>query len=148
VTEQLLELRPQDPWRNVRYLRISTTDSPSWVAWLEVAVYQSCTATAESVSPPSWPCPQCPPQLYANTEPVQGASSGTVLFSGWALDRSAVGGTGVSVVQLYLDGPPGTGTLLGTAAYGNPRPDVGRAYGENFAATGWSLPIDGRVLRP
>jgi WD40 repeat protein len=35
---QVLTLIPKRPWRNVRYVRIETLKSPSWVAWKEIAV--------------------------------------------------------------------------------------------------------------
>lgn len=36
---QLLEYVPPAPWEDVRYLRIETRASPSWVAWREVEVF-------------------------------------------------------------------------------------------------------------
>jgi Ca2+-binding RTX toxin-like protein len=36
---ELLTAVAAKPWRNVRYLRIETRESPSWVAWKEIAVY-------------------------------------------------------------------------------------------------------------
>ena len=36
---ELLQATPTRPWRNVRYVRIETRKSPSWVAWKEVAVF-------------------------------------------------------------------------------------------------------------
>jgi hypothetical protein len=37
---QLLWVQPTRPWRNIRYVRVVTKSSPSWVAWREVAVYR------------------------------------------------------------------------------------------------------------
>ncbi len=34
-----LEVSPIGSWGSVRYLRIETTESPSWVAWREIAVF-------------------------------------------------------------------------------------------------------------
>lgn len=36
---QRLEYSPPTPWGNVRFLRVKTTMSPSWVAWREIWVY-------------------------------------------------------------------------------------------------------------
>jgi hypothetical protein len=36
---QWIHYSPQEPWENVRYLRIKTIGSPSWVAWREIQVY-------------------------------------------------------------------------------------------------------------
>jgi predicted amidohydrolase YtcJ len=37
--QQQLEVSPSPAWAAVRYLRIVTTESPSWVAWREIEVY-------------------------------------------------------------------------------------------------------------
>jgi hypothetical protein len=36
---QVLEYSPAGPWTNVRYIRVDTTASVSWVAWKEIEVY-------------------------------------------------------------------------------------------------------------
>jgi len=46
-----LEVSPIAAWRGLRYLRIETTESPSWVAWREVAVFGRA-AGPSSVSRP------------------------------------------------------------------------------------------------
>jgi hypothetical protein len=33
-----LEVSPAQPWRDIRYVRIETAESPSWVAWWEIRV--------------------------------------------------------------------------------------------------------------
>ena len=38
---QVLDYAAPRPWRNVRYLRIETRASPSWVAWKEIAVFRA-----------------------------------------------------------------------------------------------------------
>ncbi len=48
-------------------------------------------------------------------------------IGGWAVQPSGPG-TGVQRVDVYLDGPAGTGTYLGTAHYGIPRRDVASAF--------------------
>jgi hypothetical protein len=35
---QVLVIRPDSPWTGIRYLRIETTHSPSWVSWREIEV--------------------------------------------------------------------------------------------------------------
>jgi len=37
--DQWLDYSPLTPWENVRFLRVETTVSPSWVAWREIEVY-------------------------------------------------------------------------------------------------------------
>jgi len=39
TTGQLLEYAPSTPWEGIRYLRVETRASPSWVAWREVEVF-------------------------------------------------------------------------------------------------------------
>ncbi|HEX4936422.1 MAG TPA: discoidin domain-containing protein [Gemmatimonadaceae bacterium] len=41
TTGQLLEYLPPAPWDGIRYLRVETRASPSWVAWREVEVFVS-----------------------------------------------------------------------------------------------------------
>jgi Ca2+-binding RTX toxin-like protein len=38
---QLLTVKATRPWRNVRYVRVETRRSPSWVAWKEIAVFRA-----------------------------------------------------------------------------------------------------------
>jgi N-acetylmuramoyl-L-alanine amidase len=65
-------------------------------------------------------------------------SPGSVVLWGWAVDRAAKVGTGVSRVVVYLDGD-----LLGDAIYGLDRPDVAAALGSTrFAASGYSYSLD------
>ena len=65
--------------------------------------------------------------------------TGTVTLSGFAIDRTSANGTGIDRVHIYLDGPYGTGTIIGGATYGLPRPDVAARYGERFGPSGWEL---------
>jgi len=52
-------------------------------------------------------------------------------------------------VSLYLDGPPGSGTVLGTATYGDARDDVARACGgDRFTDSGWRYTWDTGALSP
>lgn len=39
VTETWIEYAPPTPWESIRYLRIETLESPSWVAWVELEAY-------------------------------------------------------------------------------------------------------------
>lgn len=42
-----LEITPPQPWSGVRYVRVETLESPSWVAWREIEVYDAgATETA------------------------------------------------------------------------------------------------------
>ncbi|MCB0206697.1 MAG: SBBP repeat-containing protein, partial [Anaerolineae bacterium] len=84
------------------------------------------------------------PNVVAPIEqPVPGAwISGIANLSGFALDWGSATGPGIDAVRLYLDGPSGTGTLLGDATYGLARPDVAAEYGTAFVLSGWQLTWD------
>jgi hypothetical protein len=75
--------------------------------------------------------------------PTEGAtiSNGTqTLIGGWAVD-SAGPGSGITEVRVYLDARMESGgTLIGTATYGKPRPDVATAHGnQNYTNSGYDL---------
>jgi hypothetical protein len=38
-TGDVLEYLPPAPWEGIRYLRIETSASPSWIAWREIEVF-------------------------------------------------------------------------------------------------------------
>ena len=72
--------------------------------------------------------------------PIVGAwVTGTVTLSGFAIDLGSPTSTGIDRVHIYLDGPYGTGTIIGGATYGLDRPDVAAQYGARFAPSGWEL---------
>lgn len=66
----------------------------------------------------------------------------TFLIAGYAFDSDAVSGSGVDGVAVYAyrnfgSGEPGV--FLGMATYGMARPDVARAFGDRFTASGFQL---------
>jgi hypothetical protein len=81
------------------------------------------------------------PYTLAVDWPTEGALVGPhVVLSGWAVSPRGGAGAGIDAVQVYLDGPAGSGQLLGRADYGLPRPDIAELRGdERFAASGWRL---------
>lgn len=68
--------------------------------------------------------------------------SGRSTLSGFAIDLGSAAGTGIDAVDIYLDGPSSSGTLIGHASYGLSRPDVGTRYGDRFDSSGWELTWD------
>ncbi len=90
------------------------------------------------------------PNVVARIEqPTAGAFvSGAVTLRGFAIDRASVAGTGIDVVHIYLDGPYGTGTIIGAATYGLDRPDIAAQYGARFGPSGWELAWDTAGLAP
>jgi subtilisin family serine protease len=66
-----------------------------------------------------------------------------LVVNGWAVDALAEGGTGIDVVEAFLDGPPGQGQPLGRIPYGQARPDVARLLERGgFSNVGFSLTVD------
>jgi hypothetical protein len=66
---------------------------------------------------------------------------------GYAIDRNlpldtvlGIGGTGVSAVQFYLDGPRQSGTFLGNAAVGRTNREA-TGFGPRFLLSGWELTV-------
>jgi len=75
--------------------------------------------------------------------PSSGATITTgsqVQIGGWAADTMGPG-TGIDMVQIFLDGTmDGGGTLLGNATYGGARPDVAASLGSSaFTNTGFDF---------
>lgn len=72
--------------------------------------------------------------------PRNSSVTGNVTIRGYAIDRNSSTGTGIDQVHIYLDGPYGTGRIIGAAEYGLSRPDVGAYYGnQRFTPSGWQL---------
>jgi hypothetical protein len=63
-------------------------------------------------------------------------------MQGWAVNRTALTGTGVDAIHVHAF-PAGGGapTFLGSAAYGATRTDVAAQYGSQFTNSGWSLSV-------
>jgi hypothetical protein len=64
-----------------------------------------------------------PPSVFIDSLAPGATISGTVSVAGWAIDNTTTIGTAISSVQVKVDG-----TLMGTAVYGTPRPDVCTVY--------------------
>jgi hypothetical protein len=93
--------------------------------------------------------PYSPNVLAPIEQPPSGAFvSGAVTLRGFAIDLASAAGVGIDAVHIYLDGPYGTGTIIGAATYGLDRPDVAAQYGERFRPSGWELAWDATGLAP
>jgi len=96
--------------------------SPDGAGGFAVEAFVSGGTANEAILWTSTPSPALP-TVYIDS-PAQGTTvSGTVNVSGWAVDNASVVGTGVSGVQVKVDG-----TVVGTATYGSSRPDVCAVY--------------------
>ena len=80
---------------------------------------------------------------------VSQQSTPTLILTGYAIDRNlplnqqlGVGGSGVSRVQAYLDGPrvAGTGPLIATATLGQKNREA-TGFGDRFLMSGWELTV-------
>jgi hypothetical protein len=93
--------------------------------------------------------PYAPSILAPIEQPNAGAFVvGAVALRGFAIDLSSATGTGIDAVHIYLDGPYGTGTIVGGAAYGLDRPDIAAQYGARFGPSGWELAWNTAGLAP
>lgn len=77
--------------------------------------------------------------------PVSGTVTLPFAVMGWALDRHATTGTGVDVVDVWaypvVGGRYGSPLFLGSARYGDARPDVGAYFGMPFTWSAFGLEV-------
>jgi uncharacterized repeat protein (TIGR03803 family) len=74
--------------------------------------------------------------------PANGEITGaSIALSGWAADFGAAAGTGVDAIHVYLTPSGGTPQFAGVATYGEDRPDVAAFFGNQYAASGYSLDV-------
>jgi hypothetical protein len=79
-----------------------------------------------------------PPNAFSTGQPFY--------VAGWAIDRGAPSGTGVDAVHVYAyANGTGPGIFLGSS-YGQPRGDVGAAFGARYTNSGYSVLV--ASLRP
>jgi len=77
--------------------------------------------------------------ISIDSPPLSFSPTDSIKIGGWAIDKNSTTGTGIDAVHIYLDGPAGSGKLLGGATYGVRRPDVGAAFGERFTNSGYEF---------
>lgn len=65
--------------------------------------------------------------------------SGIVRIAGWALERPAGSGTGVGTVHVWAFPRTGASPVFLGASYGCWRPDVGAAFGSQYASAGFDV---------
>lgn len=141
----------------------SSTAEPTWVLatarsydsiWTHVIAGPAANP-APTPTPTPTPTPNPTPTptpgggnpTMSNDAPGNGAVvASSFTIAGWAADLGAPGGTGVDSIHVWAYPNPGSGAaavLLGIAAYGGVRPDVGQAFGTRFTNSGYSLTING-----
>jgi hypothetical protein len=107
------------------------------------------TATVGGQPPP--PPPPPPPPTSSPIIMIDAPSNNTVIaqpfaIGGWAVDVASTTGTGINAIHVWAYPNPGSGTppiLLGAAAYGISRPDVGAALGSpRFNPSGYALTVN------
>ncbi len=91
---------------------------------------------------------QPPAPLMAIDAPTQGARvSQPFVIGGWALDASAVSGSGIDAIHVWVYPASGAPPIfLGATSTGGSRPDVAAAFGAQFGSSGFGLA--GRGLQP
>jgi hypothetical protein len=100
------------------------------------------TATPTPPATPTLPPGPTQPHGWIDA-PADGATvSGTVSFTGWALDAGATTTTGVDRVDFFA-----AGQSLGSAVYGRDRSDIGSAFGAaRFNPSGFLFVLDSTAL--
>jgi hypothetical protein len=82
------------------------------------------------------------PRMNVDTPGAGASVTKPFVVAGWAIDLNATSGTGIDAVHVWAfpvtGGPP---QFLGACAYGGLRPDVGTAFGAQFANSGFSLTV-------
>jgi hypothetical protein len=86
-----------------------------------------------------------PPTVHIENPLPASVLSGGVLVAGWALDNTSVVGTALSSVEVLVDGMP-----VGSAIYGQSRPDVCNVYPGRPGCpnVGFSYQLDLSTLSP
>ncbi len=81
------------------------------------------------------------PEVVIET-PVANAEIGQPFeVKGWAVDKAAPSGTGISLIHVHAFAPGGGPQFLGQADYGIPRPDVGQRLGRQAEISGYKLNV-------
>jgi TolB protein len=85
----------------------------------------------------------------SNNETIKEDNISNIRVSGWSVDSSYKDSPGIESVEIYLNGPRGSGRFLGEADYGIERQDVAAAFANtNYTNSGYSLDFDGSELEP
>jgi hypothetical protein len=133
---------------NLLTVYLHTPDKGSWYRQLQVTV----------PAPPDRPFADDPLLIVRTADPSQDVAHNIdqLVFTGYAIDRNlplnlqlGVAGSGVSVVQAYLDGPknPGAnqGTFMGNATMGLKNREA-TGFGDRFLNSGWQITLHPRDL--
>jgi hypothetical protein len=81
------------------------------------------------------------PKMWLDVPAQNATTSQLITVAGWAIDLGASGGTGVDMVHVWAYPTSGASPiLLGTAAYGDARPDIGGYAGNGrFTPSGFHV---------
>jgi hypothetical protein len=88
----------------VRYVKVTTTDSPSWVAWRDIDVYGTSAVAPTPTPPPPSPPPQTPPPP-APSGPDTNLGKWTVVYH--PIQYSDGFGNLYAPAALFVPGSPG-----------------------------------------
>ena len=161
-----VELGPTEPDGRPRHYELPPLSPSTTYYWRIVArtmaqqersgdTWLFTTGTATPLPAPVPPATN-PPEPTPNVAPRPAMAIDTpangmavrqpFMLAGWALDAAAAAGAGVDVVHVYAYPNPGSGApprFIGSAAAGGARPDVAAAFGDQFAASGYGIPVQG-----
>src|SRR5581483_2471272 len=107
--------------------------------WLAAALAASLALSLSALGPATVAAQTTGLRLVVERPQPGSEVRGTVVIGGWAADTTSARGTGIAPdsVEVWL-GAAGSGRLLDTVAYGEPRPDVAEQLGNpRFVASGF-----------
>ncbi|MBA3886384.1 MAG: fibronectin type III domain-containing protein [Acidobacteria bacterium] len=84
------------------------------------------------------------PQVVIDVPAAGTASPDDILVAGWAIDRDAETGTGISTLHVWAYPADGSAPVfVGAASTGGRRPDVAAIHGDQFRDAGYGLVVRG-----
>lgn len=114
---------------NVRYVRVQTQVSPSWVGWREIEIVDAGSMGSNTKMPIGY---------------FDGIDANFGGMWGWTYDPDAPAFS--NNVEVYVDGPIGTGQLVATLTADVPRSDVNAAAGISGShGFTWTVPAQYRL---
>jgi len=136
-------------FRVVAYNRAGERSDPS------AAVSGAATGTTPEPSPSPSPNPSpapaptpavSAPDMWVDAPADKSVVGPNFAIAGWAIDKGAASATGVDRVDVWAYPNPGSNAppvFLGSATYGSTRSDLVAYAGAQFAASGFSLSVQG-----
>jgi hypothetical protein len=103
---------------------------------VELKAAGSASATSPAPAPTSSALSR--PQMWVDTPAANATLPETFSVAGWAIDQAAGNDAGVDAIDIWAYPASGAAPVyVASAAYGVSRPDIGAAFGAQFAGSGF-----------